>query len=32
VAPEGSASVATFVYRRTEGHPLFMAQVVDYLA
>jgi DNA-binding winged helix-turn-helix (wHTH) protein len=31
VAPEGSASVAAFVYRRTEGHPLFMVQVVDYL-
>lgn len=24
--------LSTFVYRRTEGHPLFMAQVADYLA
>ena len=31
VAPEGSAGVAAFVYRRTEGHPLFMVQMVDYL-
>lgn len=24
--------LSTFVYRRTEGHPLFMAQMADYLA
>jgi predicted ATPase/DNA-binding winged helix-turn-helix (wHTH) protein len=30
-APEGYEGLAAFVYRRTEGHPLFMVQVVDYL-
>jgi predicted ATPase/DNA-binding winged helix-turn-helix (wHTH) protein len=30
-APAGDDAVATFVYQRTEGHPLFMVQVVDYL-
>jgi predicted ATPase len=30
-APEGREDIAAFVYRRTEGHPLFMVQVVDYL-
>ncbi|MCI0372348.1 MAG: AAA family ATPase, partial [candidate division NC10 bacterium] len=30
-APEGREDLAAFVYRRTEGHPLFMVQVVDYL-
>jgi len=29
--PVGDDAVAAFVYRRTEGHPLFMVQVVDYL-
>ena len=28
----GHEEVAAFVYQRTEGHPLFMVQVVDYLA
>ena len=28
----GHEAVAAFVYQRTEGHPLFMVQVVDYLA
>jgi DNA-binding winged helix-turn-helix (wHTH) protein len=27
----GHEAVAAFVYRRTDGHPLFMVQVVDYL-
>jgi predicted ATPase/DNA-binding winged helix-turn-helix (wHTH) protein len=30
-APAGDDAVAAFVYQRTEGHPLFMVQVVDYL-
>ena len=30
-APEGREALAAFVYRRTEGHPFFMAHVVDYL-
>src|SRR5262245_12117870 len=30
--PVDDDAVAAFVYRRTEGHPLFMVQVVDYLA
>ena len=30
-APAGHDEVAAFVYQRTEGHPLFMVQVVDYL-
>jgi DNA-binding winged helix-turn-helix (wHTH) protein len=30
-APKGREDMAAFVYRRTEGHPLFMVQVVDYL-
>jgi predicted ATPase/DNA-binding winged helix-turn-helix (wHTH) protein len=30
-APADYEAVAAFVYRRTEGHPLFMVQVVDYL-
>jgi predicted ATPase len=30
--PAGHEALAAFVYRRTEGHPLFMVQVVDYLA
>ena len=30
-APAGHAALAAVVYRRTEGHPLFMVQVVDYL-
>jgi predicted ATPase len=29
--PGGHEGLAAFVYRRTEGHPLFMVQVVDYL-
>ena len=29
--PAGHEAVAAFVYRRTEGHPLFMVQVMDYL-
>jgi predicted ATPase len=32
VAPEARAEVTALVYRRTEGHPLFMVQMVDYLA
>ncbi|HEX9844453.1 MAG TPA: AAA family ATPase, partial [bacterium] len=32
IAPEGREDLATFVSRRTEGHPLFMVQVVDDLA
>ncbi len=31
VAPEASAGVSALVYRRTEGHPLFMVQMLDYL-
>ena len=31
-ASAGHDAVAAFVYQRTEGHPLFMVQVVDYLA
>src|SRR5262245_14712436 len=31
-ASAGHNEVAAFVYQRTEGHPLFMVQVVDYLA
>ncbi len=27
----GQAAVATFVYQRSEGHPLFMVQMTDYL-
>jgi hypothetical protein len=30
-ARAGGADVAAFVYQRTEGHPLFMVQMVDYL-
>jgi DNA-binding winged helix-turn-helix (wHTH) protein/predicted ATPase len=30
--PAADEALATFVYRRTEGHPLFMVQVTDYLA
>jgi predicted ATPase len=32
VTPEAHAGVTAAVYRRTEGHPLFMVQMVDYLA
>jgi DNA-binding winged helix-turn-helix (wHTH) protein/tetratricopeptide (TPR) repeat protein len=32
VAPEARAEVTALVYRRTEGHPLFMVQLLDYLA
>jgi DNA-binding winged helix-turn-helix (wHTH) protein/predicted ATPase len=32
VASEDRDGVAAFVYRRTDGHPLFMVQVVDDLA
>jgi predicted ATPase len=32
VATAGGADVAAVVYQRTEGHPLFMVQVVDALA
>src|SRR4051812_37345270 len=31
VAPETQAEVTALVYRRTEGHPLFMVQLLDYL-
>src|SRR5262249_24503563 len=31
VAPEARAGVTALVYRRTEGHPLFMVQMLDYL-
>src|SRR5262245_36550054 len=31
VAPEAQAGVTAVVYRRTEGHPLFMVQMLDYL-
>ena len=31
VASEASAGVTALVYRRTEGHPLFMVQMLDYL-
>ena len=32
VTPEAHAGVTAALYRRTEGHPLFMVQMVDYLA
>jgi predicted ATPase/DNA-binding winged helix-turn-helix (wHTH) protein len=32
VALEASAGVSALVYRRTEGHPLFMVHMLDYLA
>src|SRR5262249_36657726 len=32
VTPEGRAGVTAWVYRRTAGHPLFMVQILDYLA
>jgi tetratricopeptide (TPR) repeat protein len=31
LAAAGQEDVAALVYRRTEGHPLFMVQLVDYL-